>query len=253
MDDSDYLSFFSHLSSHPAPDPTENDTWLNPDAPADATVFSNYLQSDSTLDINQLDDMYYLSSESTNHEWLSWLNANGPATPELFPSAARQDPGVLRAATSTRTDDMRSEMPTQASATASQSISNVTQWLDGAYCPPQPCSYCRKHRLQCLIIRTTPANPNPVTSCSSCVALFRECSLARGEKRQPSRFETLSPVLGHLHGVTELEEEGVRNTYHDRTLLTRIRETKQSHQCQQRTAPTNRKSQNSSSEEASGY
>jgi hypothetical protein len=84
-------------------------------------------------------------------------------------------------------------------------LTSVSQWLDGAYRPPVPCSHCRRHRLQCLIIRTTYANPNPKTSCSSCVALFRECSLARGEKRLPSGFETLSPVLGHLHGVPEDE------------------------------------------------
>ncbi|KZF24823.1 hypothetical protein L228DRAFT_217203 [Xylona heveae TC161] len=91
--------------------------------------------------------------------------------------------------------------------TPRRGLSNVSQWLDGAYNPPVPCTYCRKHRLQCLIIRTTPANPNPVTSCSSCVALFRECSLAQGEKRHPSEFETLSPVLGHLHGVPEHTED----------------------------------------------
>lgn len=86
---------------------------------------------------------------------------------------------------------------------------NLQQWLEGTYRPPVPCTYCRRHRLQCLTIRTTSANPNPVTSCSSCVALFRECSLSRGEKRQPSGFETLSPVMGHLHGVTEHPEAGV--------------------------------------------
>ncbi|RHZ52993.1 homeobox domain-containing protein [Aspergillus thermomutatus] len=208
MDHSDYLYSFSHFSSHPAPGPAENDAWENADNTFDATDFSHSLQNDSTLDMNQVNDMYYLSSESANDEWLSWLNANVPETPQLFPFPARQDPGVLPAATSTKTEDIRSEMQTQNATIASQSLSNVTQWLDGAYCPPQPCSYCRKHRLQCLIIRTTPANPNPVSSCSSCVALFRECSLARGEKRQPSRFETLSPVMGHLHGVTELEEDG---------------------------------------------
>jgi hypothetical protein len=84
-----------------------------------------------------------------------------------------------------------------------QNFTNVSQWLDGAYRPPESCAHCRKHRLQCLVIRTAPANPNPKTSCSSCVALFRECSLAKGEKRQPSVFETFSPVLGHLHGVPE--------------------------------------------------
>ncbi|KAK9595399.1 hypothetical protein V6Z92_001909 [Aspergillus fumigatus] len=198
MDHPDYLH---SLTSHSAPDPAENGTWFNADDTVDPTLFGINLQHDSTLDTNQLNNMYGLSSES-------WFDGNGPEASELFPSAATQDPGVLQAAGST-TEEIRSEMQTQTPATAivSQSMLNVTQWLDGAHRPPQPCSYCRKHRLQCLILRTTPANPNPITACSSCVALFRECSLARGEKRQPSRFETLSPVMGHLHGVTELEED----------------------------------------------
>ncbi|KAH6666833.1 homeobox and C2H2 transcription factor [Halenospora varia] len=75
--------------------------------------------------------------------------------------------------------------------------------IDGAHRPPNPCSYCRYNRLECLIIRTTLANPNPISACSSCVALFRECSLAIGEKRKPSDFETNEPILGHLHGVNE--------------------------------------------------
>ncbi|KAL6235251.1 hypothetical protein BDW75DRAFT_209991 [Aspergillus navahoensis] len=82
-------------------------------------------------------------------------------------------------------------------------FNNVAEWLDGAYHPPTPCDHCRRHRLQCIILRRTTHNPNPVPSCSSCVGLFRPCSFGRGEKRQPSGFETLSPVLGHLHGVIE--------------------------------------------------
>lgn len=78
----------------------------------------------------------------------------------------------------------------------------------GAYRPPAPCAYCKKNRLSCFIIRTTRVNPNPVASCSSCVALFRECSISLahggvGGKRQPSRFETQWPVVGPLHGVNE--------------------------------------------------
>ncbi|KAL5362875.1 hypothetical protein BJX96DRAFT_167011 [Aspergillus floccosus] len=106
----------------------------------------------------------------------------------------------------TVTDDM--VQPAPASGDINH-LTDVTQWLDGAYAPPNPCTYCRRHRLQCLIIRTTPANPNPVTSCSSCVALFRECSLAHGEKRQPSGFETLAPVLGNLHGLREHTEDAI--------------------------------------------
>lgn len=72
-----------------------------------------------------------------------------------------------------------------------------------AYRPPVPCEYCRNRRLQCLIIRTTKANPNPIAACSSCVALFRSCSLADKAKRHPSDFETNYPVVGGLHGITE--------------------------------------------------
>ncbi|KAL4914866.1 hypothetical protein BDW62DRAFT_136092 [Aspergillus aurantiobrunneus] len=86
-------------------------------------------------------------------------------------------------------------------------FNNVAEWLDGAYRPPTPCDHCRRHRLQCLILRRTSDNPNPVPSCSSCVGLFRPCSFGRGEKRQASGFETLSPVLGHLHGVIEEGDE----------------------------------------------
>lgn len=74
---------------------------------------------------------------------------------------------------------------------------------NGAYRPPEPCLQCRRQRLQCLILQTTDANPNPITSCSSCVALFRDCSLAERGKRQASSFETSRPVIGHLHGVSE--------------------------------------------------
>lgn len=74
---------------------------------------------------------------------------------------------------------------------------------NGACRPPEPCLQCKRQRLQCLILQTTAANPNPITSCSSCVALFRDCSLAEREKRQASSFETSRPVIGHLHGVNE--------------------------------------------------
>ncbi|KAI1057179.1 hypothetical protein LB507_002207 [Fusarium sp. FIESC RH6] len=74
---------------------------------------------------------------------------------------------------------------------------------NGASRPSAPCSNCRRSRLQCLILQTTLANPNPTKSCSSCVALFRECSLSGRKKREPSDFETLEPVIGRLHGVSE--------------------------------------------------
>lgn len=74
---------------------------------------------------------------------------------------------------------------------------------NGAYRPPVACAQCQRQRLQCLILQTTSANPNPITSCSSCVALYRDCSLAERGKREASSFETNVPVIGHLHGVTE--------------------------------------------------
>ncbi|KAI2463763.1 hypothetical protein F4781DRAFT_105757 [Annulohypoxylon bovei var. microspora] len=74
---------------------------------------------------------------------------------------------------------------------------------NGAWRPPQPCTYCRRLRLQCFMLQTTSVNPNPVMSCSSCVALFRQCSLAERGKRQPAEFETSEPVINNLHGVNE--------------------------------------------------
>ena len=83
---------------------------------------------------------------------------------------------------------------------------------NGASRPSAPCSNCRRSRLQCLILQTTLANPNPTKSCSSCVALFRECSLSGRKKREPSDFETLEPVIGRLHGVSEHSAMGVPAT-----------------------------------------
>lgn len=74
---------------------------------------------------------------------------------------------------------------------------------NGGWRPPEPCNYCRRMRLQCFMLQTTAANPNPVSSCSACVALFRQCSLAERAKRHHSAFETSTPVIGQLHGVSE--------------------------------------------------
>lgn len=74
---------------------------------------------------------------------------------------------------------------------------------NGASRPPAPCDHCRRRKLQCFLIQTTPSNPNPTTACSSCVGLYRECSLARNLKRQPLAYETSRPVINHLHGINE--------------------------------------------------
>ncbi|RDA90644.1 hypothetical protein CP533_6836 [Ophiocordyceps camponoti-saundersi (nom. inval.)] len=74
---------------------------------------------------------------------------------------------------------------------------------NGAWRPVHPCTHCKRLRLQCFILQTTAANPNPAHSCTSCAALFRQCSLAERSKRQHSHFETATPVIGNLHGVSE--------------------------------------------------
>ena len=77
----------------------------------------------------------------------------------------------------------------------------------GAYRPSQPCSYCQRLRLNCFVLQSTAVNPNPLQSCSSCNALYRQCSFAERPKRKPHTFETHRPVIGALHGVNEEEDE----------------------------------------------
>ncbi|PYI09582.1 hypothetical protein BO78DRAFT_308107 [Aspergillus sclerotiicarbonarius CBS 121057] len=142
---------------------------------------------------------------SFDDDWAEWLSSSdythpdAPADPAAVPYL---DPLLPQA----DLGDLPQTGPTDSTIPPIDDFS-VSRWLDGAYRPPVPCTHCQQHRLQCLIIRTTPANPNPVSSCSSCVALFRECSLARGEKRHPAGFETFFPVFNHLHGVTEFTDE----------------------------------------------
>lgn len=171
----------------------------------DANVPGDWLPEDPTVDPKALNDFYFCSSEPIDLEWPQWagLEPQALATPEeQHHSVPPPSEGTSRPLQNIGTGN-------PADITPLSNLANVSQWLDGAYRPPVPCSHCRKHRLQCLIIRTTSANPNPITSCSSCVALFRECSLSKGEKRLPSRFETFSPVLGHLHGLPEQVEASV--------------------------------------------
>lgn len=172
----------------------------------DAEIPGGWALDDPTADWSALNDFYFCSSEPTNLDWPQWagLDASQNLTsPTEENNAYQQTPHVTSGLV---------QAPQVGSSTSDldfRSIGNVSEWLDGAYRPPVPCSHCRKHRMQCLIIRTTAANPNPVTSCSSCVALFRECSLAKGEKRVAAGFETFTPVLGHLHGLPEHTEDKV--------------------------------------------
>ncbi|RFU80379.1 hypothetical protein TARUN_1845 [Trichoderma arundinaceum] len=102
-----------------------------------------------------------------------------------------------------------------------RSLSAIDEFFikNGAHRPPVPCNYCQRLRLQCLILQTTSANPNPISSCSSCVALYRDCSLAERGKREANAYETAVPVIGHLHGVCE---EGDDTTGLDGTAQWRI-------------------------------
>ncbi|KAJ6089850.1 hypothetical protein N7467_005066 [Penicillium canescens] len=162
-----------------------------------------WLPDDSVFEPDAINDFYLHSSDASDLGWEQWISheSHHLSTPdrqfepqghgELQPSGV-----IANSASPLPTDCVDQYLP-------QPNLNNVSQWLRGAYRPPVPCNHCRRHRLQCLIIRTTDANPNPKTSCSSCVALFRECSLAKGEKRFPAGFETMTPVLGHLHGVPE--------------------------------------------------
>ncbi|KAJ5815140.1 hypothetical protein N7474_006917 [Penicillium riverlandense] len=195
------------MDQQPSPVPAQP-SQLPPSTPdpgesiLDMDASDSWFAEQSNLNWSSLNDFYFCSSRLADTEGSQW-----------------EDPALPPAPSSTMTPPNRMDVQTQQlQHTASspllvdpintRALGNVSQWLDGAYRPSVPCSHCRRHRLQCLILRTAPANPNPIKACSSCVALFRECSLAKGEKRLPSGFETFSPVLGHLHGVPEHTEDG---------------------------------------------
>ncbi|KAJ5225643.1 hypothetical protein N7468_006868, partial [Penicillium chermesinum] len=155
---------------------------------------------------NTLSDFYFCVSEPTAAERHEWTDLESQYFPALeghnYPSL--QSPDITCELTPSQAEHTNGFFVSQP-----QDLGNVSQWLDGSYRPPKPCSHCRRHRLQCLVIRTSPVNPNPLASCSSCAALFRECSLSKGEKRLPSGFETSAPVLGHLHGLPENTENDI--------------------------------------------
>ncbi|KAJ5033640.1 uncharacterized protein L3040_008752 [Drepanopeziza brunnea f. sp. 'multigermtubi'] len=202
-----------------------------------APIFTNSFEAfadQGPLTVDQLDTSLLDSFEASGQHLESWevfidleqldnqaSTFNWNAVPEaldgLLPLAESEPVETLYAADSHHT---AAPQPTQLQTAISPDWNaepstsfyldqDFLQWVDGAYRPPAPCSYCRYHRLQCLIIRTTQVNPNPVTACSSCVALFRECSLAIGEKRKASEFETNQPIIGHLHGVNEECQDGL--------------------------------------------
>lgn len=204
----------SDSPSHQSPQPlSEFGLWEISDT---NTPETSWIPDDITEEWNALNDFYFCSPEPTSSEW-RW--AGHDARPhETFDHAALQASDLQESALlSEPVQNITAESSVDLYQPQPQNLANVPQWLDGAYRPPVSCRYCRRHRLQCLILRTTPANPNPVSACSSCVALFRECSLAKGEKRLPSGFETFAPVLGHLHGLPEHTEDGVSVYIYDQT------------------------------------
>ncbi|KAJ5505899.1 Homeodomain [Penicillium expansum] len=169
----------------------------------DANEPTQWMQEDHSFDTNTDYTFQPFPSDLSDLEWAQWTNSESHLIPTADAQPGHEDYEELKTS-----EILYESAPPLAGeyvrqSLSQQSLTNVSQWLDGAHRPPVSCAYCRRNRLQCLIIRTTPANPNPKNACSSCVALFRECSLAKGEKRLPSGFETFSPVLGHLHGVPE--------------------------------------------------
>ncbi|KAL4865018.1 hypothetical protein BDV12DRAFT_156793 [Aspergillus spectabilis] len=151
-------------------------------------------------------DLGFPQGDHTSWSTVNSLNFSEPPTPLLSDAAVTNGPNI------SNKQQTLAPSQTETAPIVLPGFNNVAEWLDGAYRPPAPCDYCRRHRLQCLILRRTSDNPNPIPSCSSCVGLFRPCSFGKGEKRQASRFETLSPVLGHLHGLIEEEGDGVSLT-----------------------------------------
>ncbi|KAJ6163195.1 hypothetical protein N7497_003174 [Penicillium chrysogenum] len=169
----------------------------------DANDPTGFMQEDHYPGINTDYEFQPFLSDIGGLEWSQWTNYESHLVSTADTQRGHQEHEGLKAP-----EIVYDCSPTLAEENVDPSLLQpnltiVSQWLDGAYRPPVSCAHCRRHRLQCLILRTTPANPNPRNACSSCVALFRECSLAKGEKRLPSGFETFSPVLGHLHGVPE--------------------------------------------------
>ncbi|KAL5339959.1 hypothetical protein BJX70DRAFT_136599 [Aspergillus crustosus] len=155
-------------------------------------------------------DLGFPQGDRTSWSTFDSLNFGESSTPLFLDAQVFDSPNVTSQQTQPEQQHLLNEVGNVPGVPAN--FNNVAEWLDGAYRPLAPCDHCRRHRLQCLILRRTSDNPNPIPSCSSCVGLFRPCSFGRGEKRQPSGFETLSPVLGHLHGLIEEEGHGVCNS-----------------------------------------
>ena len=212
MDSRDKLD--SYVCNEPLPGLSESELEAMFDDHVDDIPDIGLTDGNPMFDWNALPDFYYCSPGISDDDLHHQQNNEAFETLGAFPLDTEQEREVAQPADILSDPAIDLSLQDPDLHLIQRGFRSVPQWLDGFYRPPVPCSYCRRHRLQCLTIRTTSANPNTITSCSICVALCRECSLAHGEKRQPSGFETLSPVMGHLHGVTEQPEDGVSDYVH---------------------------------------
>lgn len=70
-------------------------------------------------------------------------------------------------------DFLQSMAPTDTAMMVPGDFADFPRWIDGFDIPAEPCSYCRRMRIHCKVIREGIRKG----SCTSCVALARSCSL----------------------------------------------------------------------------
>lgn len=172
------------------------------------------INATTTTDLATIQD---ISSDATNIDWeADFRVAKEVEAAEIIIDTRQQDVGFSFSSHPGADIEVNTnELPSTHIQDLPSAMTGVDEFFikNGACRPPAPCDHCRRRRLQCMILQTTAANPNPTSSCSSCVALFRECSLSGRAKRIPSNFETSMPVIGHLHGVKEQDSS---NPQHER-------------------------------------
>ncbi|KAM0738743.1 hypothetical protein ACQRIT_006480 [Beauveria bassiana] len=209
--DGDFLFQFSDAGlAYPAPDTAAAAASVCALAADDTdTLMPQVLSADQDLDSMFLDPAFVTAAD-LSHTFEGAFFAADPAL-QLDADSAGFLPDADGAGWDLAIGPV--DAPPSQPGTAAGNAAIIDEFFvkNGACRPPEPCLQCKRQRLQCLILQTTEANPNPITSCSSCVALFRDCSLAERGKRQASSFETSRPVIGHLHGVSEENSLGTHD------------------------------------------
>jgi len=71
------------------------------------------------------------------------------------------------------------------------------RWIDGMDVPTQPCSYCRRMRIHCKVIKEGIRKG----SCTSCVALAKSCSLTDPPPQRPADHNMQHSQTFPLSGV----------------------------------------------------